>query len=174
MLQSRRSYLTLIVLISFLLVYKGLEQASAHTPDEIGSKKASDKEAKTVSHDFYFGAKVGVIYLVGLELNYILETHEVNRFYLALAVQTSLVVNSANAGGGIFLGKTGLGLGCRYHHLLWFDAEPEHKIQPGYGPEIIYNKTIGTRYIINLHAGGIITKGSFFPDISFGVFLPLN
>ena len=53
-------------------------------------------------------------------------------------------------------------------------SEAESKIQPGYGPEVVYNKTIGTKYIINLHAGGIITEGSFFPDVSFGVFLPLN
>ena len=74
----------------------------------------------------------------------------------------------------MFLGKTGIGLGCRYHHLLWFESEKESKIQPGYGPEIVYNKTIGTKYIINLHAGGIVTKGSVFPDVTFGIFIPLN
>lgn len=93
---------------------------------------------------------------------------------MAAAIQTSLVVNSANVGGGVFLGKTGIGIGCRYHHLLWFESESDSKIQPGYGPEVVWNRTIGTKYIINLHAGGIITEGSFFPDISFGVFLPLN
>lgn len=167
--QFRGSFIC--ILFCLILILLASEKSISQTSE---LKNSSEEKKKNIDHDFYAGAKVGVVYLLGVELNYIMETHEVSRFYLALAVQTSLVVNSANAGGGIFLGKTGLGLGCRYHHLLWFDAEPESKIQPGYGPEIIYNKTIGTRYIINLHAGGIITKGSFFPDISFGIFLPLN
>lgn len=129
---------------------------------------------KPVNHNFFLGGKLGLIYLFGIETNYILQTKGINRIYLAAAIQTSLVVNSANAGGGFFLGKTGIGLGCRYHHLLWFESEKDSKIQPGYGPEVVWNRTIGTKYIINLHAGGIITEGSFFPDISFGVFLPLN
>lgn len=130
--------------------------------------------AKSIDHNFYLGGKLGLIYVFGIETNYILQTQGVNRLYLAGAVQTSFVVNSINAGGGFFLGKTGIGVGCRYHHLLWFESEKDSKIQPGYGPEVVWNKTIGTKYIINLHAGGIITDGAFFPDISFGVFLPLN
>ena len=129
---------------------------------------------KKTEHNLYLGGKLGLIYIFGVEMNYIIRTREINRIYLAAAIQTSLVVNSANAGGGVFLGRTGIGIGCRYHHLLWFESESESKIQPGYGPELVWNRTIGTKYIINLHAGGIITKGSFFPDISFGVFLPLN
>lgn len=133
-----------------------------------------DKESKKANHNFYLGAKVGLVYVFGIELEYIIQTNEINRIYLATSVQSSFIINSFNAGGGFFLGKTGVGLGCRYHHLLWFESEKESKIQPGYGPEVIWNKTIGTKYIVNLHAGGIITEGSFFPDISFGVFLPLN
>ena len=127
-----------------------------------------------INHNFYLGAKLGLVYIFGIELNYIIQSHEINRFYMAAAVQSSLIVNSFNAGGGFFLGKTGIGVGCRYHHLLWFESEKESKIQPGYGPEVVWNRTIGTKYIVNLHAGGIITEGTFFPDISFGVFLPLN
>lgn len=129
---------------------------------------------KSIQHNFYLGGKLGLIYVFGIELNYIIQSQEINRIYMAAAIQTSLVVNSANVGGGVFLGKTGIGIGCRYHHLLWFESESDSKIQPGYGPEVVWNRTIGTKYIINLHAGGIITEGSFFPDISFGVFLPLN
>ena len=127
-----------------------------------------------VHHNFYLGAKLGLVYIFGIELDYIIQSKDINRFYMAAAVQSSLIVNSINAGGGFFLGRTGVGLGCRYHHLLWFESEKDSKIQPGYGPEIVWNGRIGTKYIINLHAGGIITKGSFFPDVSFGVFLPLN
>lgn len=144
----------------------------AQTIGETNSE--TSKQEKTVRNNFYVGAKVGLVYVLGIEMNYILQTHEVNRLYLAAAIQSSFIVNSANAGGGFFLGKSGLGVGCRYHHLLWFESEKDSKIQPGYGPELVYNKTIGTKYIINLHAGGIITEGSFFPDISFGVFIPLN
>ena len=147
-----------------------------------GSALAQDQRAtiadietsKSVDHNFYLGGKLGLIYLFGIETNYILQKKDINRIYLAAAIQTSLVVNSINGGGGFFLGKTGVGVGCRYHHLLWFESERDSKIQPGYGPELVWNRTIGTKYIINLHAGGIITEGSFFPDISFGVFLPLN
>ena len=123
---------------------------------------------------WYAGAKVGLIYLFGLELQYNLSTNGIRRIYLAAAVQSSLVVNSANIGGGVFLGKTGLGLGCRYHHLLWFESEADSKIQPGYGPEIIWAKKIGEKNLVNLHAGGIITEGVFFPDISFGWLIPLK
>ena len=129
---------------------------------------------KTTQHNFYAGAKLGLIYLLGLEMNYILQTKDVNRLYLAAAIQSSLIVNSANIGGGVFLGKTGVGIGCRYHHLLWFESEKDSKIQPGVGPEVVYTFNAGTKYIMNLHAGGILTEGSFFPDISFGVFIPLN
>ena len=139
------------------------------------SSSNNEKQSiKKVNHNFFLGGKLGVVFIFGIELDYIIQTKGINRVYLATSVQSSLIINSANIGGGFFLGKTGVGLGCRYHHLLWFESEKDSRIQPGYGPEVIWNKTIGTKYIINLHAGGIITEGSFFPDISFGVFLPLN
>jgi hypothetical protein len=134
----------------------------------------ANREQKSTKGKLYAGAKVGLVYILGLEMSYVLETQNTSRLYLAAALQSSFIINSANAGGGVFLGRSGVAVGCRYHHLLWFESENDSKIQPGYGPEVIYNKTIGTKYIVNLHAGGIITKGSFFPDISFGVFLPLN
>lgn len=136
--------------------------------------EVENEVSKKIDHNFYLGGKLGLIYVFGIEMEYIIQSNEINRVYFAAAIQTSLVVNSINAGGGFFLGKTGIGIGCRYHHLLWFESEKDSKIQPGYGPEVVWNRTIGTKYIINLHAGGIITEGSFFPDISFGVFLPLN
>ena len=139
-----------------------------------GDQHPEYSSIKRVNHNFYLGGKLGLIYVFGIEAQYILQTKDINRIYLASAIQTSFVVNSINAGGGIFIGKSGIGVGCRYHHLLWFESEKDSKIQPGYGPELVWNRTIGTKYIINLHAGGIITEGSFFPDISFGVFLPLN
>lgn len=158
--------------MGLMSIQSPLAQSSETIPNK-QSKDVANQNSNT-KHNFYLGAKVGLVYIFGIETNYILQTNEINRLYFAAAVQSSFIVNSINAGGGIFLGKTGVGLGCRYHHLLWFESEKDSKIQPGYGPELVYNKTIGTKYIINLHAGGIITKGSFFPDISFGVFLPLN
>ena len=169
------NFKVLLALFLFLLIPTIHGFASGPSPKSSQlTTIESQEEIKKTNHNFYLGAKVGLVYVFGLEMEYILQTKEINRFYLATAVQTSLIVNSFNAGGGFFLGKTGIGLGCRYHHLLWFENEKESKIQPGYGPEVIWNKTIGTKYIINLHAGGIITEGSFFPDISFGIFLPLN
>jgi hypothetical protein len=162
-----------LILAMGLMTLDTLQAQSTENPPNKASKEIVNQNSNT-KHNFYLGAKVGLVYILGIETNYILQTREINRLYLAAAVQSSFIVNSINAGGGIFLGKTGVGLGCRYHHLLWFESEKDSKIQPGYGPELVYNKTIGTKYIINLHAGGIITKGSFFPDISFGVFLPLN
>ena len=172
---SIRSYqiifFTFLFICSFSIAFASI---SLEDSDINSSKSQEDAEIKRTNHNFYLGAKVGLVYVIGIELEYIIQSNEINRIYLATSVQTSLIVNSINAGGGFFLGKTGVGLGCRYHHLLWFESENDSKIQPGYGPEVIWNKTIGTQYVINLHAGGIITKGSFFPDLSFGVFLPLN
>ena len=153
-----------------LLLFIGCWPAAAQDRPTV----ESELSAKKVNHNFYLGGKLGLIYVFGIEMNYILQSRDINRFYFAAAAQTSFVVNSINAGGGIFVGKKGIGIGCRYHHLLWFESEKDSKVQPGVGPEVVWNKTIGTKYIINLHAGGIITKGTFFPDISFGVFLPLN
>lgn len=169
--------LHVFAVLMFLMLFSAMSGMafSPYGPAESQPGDSTDIEkVNTVKNNFYAGAKVGLVFLLGLELNYIMQTHGTNRFYLAVAAQSSLIINSANAGGGIFLGKTGIGVGCRYHHLLWFESEKESKIQPGYGPEIIYNKTIGTKNIINLHVGGIISEGSFFPDISFGIFLPLN
>ena len=165
------AFLLIIKKISLAVIILALFTASSFAQNEATEIPASDKITK---HNFYLGGKLGLIYVFGIETNYILQTNGMNRLYLAGAIQTSFVVNSINAGGGFFLGKTGVGIGCRYHHLLWFESEKDSKIQPGYGPEVVWNKTIGTKYIINLHAGGIITDGAFFPDISFGVFLPLN
>jgi len=162
-----------IRIFAFIAALAFVTESSASLGSVLGDDEKESKKS-TMDHNFYLGAKVGLVYIIGIETNYIIQSRDVNRVYLAAAIQTSFIVNSINAGGGVFLGKTGVGLGCRYHHLLWFESESDSKIQPGYGPEIVYNKTIGTKYIINLHAGGIITKGSFFPDISFGVFLPLN
>ena len=167
----------LLVIFTFVLINSFHVGYSSTCSDDYGIQSSNPQqvdESKKMNHNFYLGAKVGLIYLIGIELDYIIQTNEINRIYFATSIQTSLIVNSFNAGGGFFLGKSGVGLGCRYHHLLWFESEAESKIQPGYGPEVVYNKTIGTKYIINLHAGGIITEGSFFPDVSFGVFLPLN
>ncbi len=171
-----------VLRLLLLILVTGTFNCNAVNSQSINPVKTSQTEKSkslvnedhSTKHNFYLGAKVGLVYIFGIETNYILQTREINRIYLAAAIQSSFIVNSINAGGGIFLGRTGVGLGCRYHHLLWFESEKDSKIQPGYGPELVYNKTIGTKYIINLHAGGIITKGSFFPDISFGVFLPLN
>ena len=150
------------------------QSTNLENSNESGISDETVKQNGGTKSNFYLGAKLGLIYVFGIEANYILQTRDINRMYLAAAIQSSFIVNSINAGGGVFLGRTGVGVGCRYHHLLWFESEKDSKIQPGYGPELVYNKTIGTKYIINLHAGGIITKGSFFPDVSFGVFLPLN
>ena len=167
--------ITLISLCSLLINTISLAQASREIDENQGEKLNETAFSTSKSqHNFYLGAKVGLVYILGIETSYIYQTQNVSRIYFAAAIQSSFIVNSANIGGGVFLGRTGVGLGCRYHHLLWFESEKDSKIQPGYGPEVVYNKTIGTKYIINLHAGGIITEGSFFPDISFGVFLPLN
>lgn len=166
-----------LVLYTFLFICSFNVAFASTSLEDYGinfSNSQEPDELKKTNHNFYLGAKVGLVYVFGIEFQYIIQTNEINRIYLATSVQSSIIVNSINAGGGFFLGKTGIGLGCRYHHLLWFEGENVSKIQPGYGPEVIWNKTIGTKYIINLHAGGIITEGSFFPDISFGVFLPLN
>ena len=170
----RLAVFVVLICLMFVCPTPGMTYSFIEQPDSQPGDSIELEKVKTVKNNFYAGAKVGLVFLLGLEMNYIMQTHGTNRFYLAVAAQSSIVINSANAGGGIFLAKTGIGIGCRYHHLLWFESEKESKIQPGYGPEIIYNKTIGTKYIVNLHAGGIVTKGSFFPDISFGIFLPLN
>ncbi len=164
-----------LALFLFLIIpfFHGFASGTSRENNPLTTSETAE-ELKKTNHNYYLGAKVGLVYVFGVELEYILQTNEINRFYLATAVQSSIIVNSFNAGGGFFLGKSGIGLGCRYHHLLWFESEKDSKIQPGYGPEVIWNKTIGTKYIINLHAGGIITKGSFFHYISFCVFLPLN
>lgn len=166
---------TAIITIATLCVFftttaRGQSPSANYVP----ASGSVEMEQVQTRNNIYVGAKVGLVYLLGIEMEYILQTKNVNRLYAAAALQSSFIVNSANIGGGVFLGKTGIGLGCRYHHLLWFESEKESKIQPGYGPEIVYNKTIGTKYIINLHAGGIVTKGSVFPDVTFGIFIPLN
>ena len=74
----------------------------------------SQPTAKNVDHNFYLGGKLGLIYVFGIETNYILQSQGVNRLYLAGAVQTSFVVNSINAGGGFFLGKTKSPAGHRF------------------------------------------------------------
>jgi len=166
-----------IALVCFLVIICNqtfYSQAIAQDSPQKQHEKNQDEAHPGSGSHWFAGAKVGLIYLFGLELQYNLATKGVNRMYLAAAVQSSVVVNSANIGGGIFLGKTSLGLGCRYHQLLWFKGEAESQIQPGYGPEIIWNKKIGEKNLINLHAGGIITEGAFFPDISFGLMIPLK
>jgi hypothetical protein len=159
----------LYIFLMFLPINGECSSITSDPPDE--SMEGAGGQTR---HNIYVGAKVGLVYLLGIEMDYILQTRGVNRLYAAAALQSSFIVNSANIGGGVFLGKTGIGIGCRYHHLLWFESEKDSKIQPGYGPEVIYNKTIGTKYIINLHVGSIITEGSFFPDVTFGIFIPLN
>ncbi len=168
--------LTVVIVIPWFLMHgsHAIANPGASEGEEVATYSQDDIDDKTVYHNFYLGGKLGLAFIFGIELNYIIQSREVNRTYFAAAIQSSLIVSSANVGGGVFLGKTGIGIGCRYHHLLWFESEKDSKIQPGYGPEVVWNGRIGSKYLINLHAGGIITKGSFFPDISFGVFLPLN
>jgi len=169
----RNRFSSLYILFAVTLVTSLFSSVESYGQNS-SSFEVKNEVNKKIDHNFYLGGKLGLIYVFGIEMEYIIQSKEINRVYFATAIQTSLVVNSINAGGGFFLGKTGVGIGCRYHHLLWFESEKDSKIQPGYGPEVVWNRTIGTKYIINLHAGGIITEGSFFPDISFGVFLPLN
>ena len=125
---------------------------------------------------FYAGAKVGALFLFGVEINCIIRNKDHKIGYLAAAAQTSLLLSSLNAGGGIIFGKTGIGIGCRYHHLLWFEKEGNEQIQPAVGPEIVWKNAMGSsqRIMVNLQAGMAISKTSLFPDISIGLFLPLR
>jgi hypothetical protein len=169
------SFTVIIFVISSLLGTDSVF-AQSHVDDQRGVKGIDYQNGveKTSKSHWYAGARLGAAFIFGLEMQYNYVSRDVPRIYLAAAAQSSLILNTINGGGGVFLGQTGLGVGCRYHHLLWFENEKDTQIQPGYGPEIIWNKNIGTKYLVNLHAGCVISDGSYFPDITFGLLLPLN
>jgi hypothetical protein len=143
------------------------------TATEITATPTRVMEKKT---PFYAGVKVGALFAFGVEMNCIFRHGEVKVAYLAAAAQTSLLLNSLNAGGGVIFGHTGIGLGCRYHHLLWFEKEGNERVQPAVGPEIVWKKGLGSsgRIMANLHAGMVFSKTSLFPDVTIGLMLPLR
>lgn len=162
-------------MISWLFsTYSVFGQNNTDEGTGMNGKDMQSAVEKTSKSHWYAGARLGAAFIFGLEMQYNYVSRDVPRIYLAAAAQSSLILNTINGGGGVFLGQTGLGVGCRYHHLLWFENEKDTQIQPGYGPEIIWNKNIGTKYLVNLHAGCVISDGSYFPDITFGLLLPLN
>ncbi len=134
------------------------------------------KNQRRIEHHVLAGAKVGLLFAFGLEINYILSNKRTNILYLAAAAQSSIIWNTVNAGGGFFLGNTGFGVGCRYNHVLWFELENSEKSSPGYEPEIVWYKKVGfnRNMYINLHGGAIITKSRVFPDVTIGFMLPLR
>lgn len=129
-----------------------------------------------VIHRFLAGAKVGALFAFGLELNYMLKNSRRKILYLGAAAQTSIVLNAVNGGGGVFITNWGLGVGARYNHVFRLYDESISLGIPGYSPEVVWYKEMGPNrnWYINLRAATIITKEDFWPDISFGIFLPLN
>jgi hypothetical protein len=137
-----------------------------------GTKNAQEG----TTHHFLTGVKVGAVFVFGVELDYILKHKGRKLLYIAAAGQTSIVINTINGGGGFFLTRWGLGVGCRYNHVIRLYDENISVGIPGYSPEVVWYKEMGLNrnWYINLRAATIITKEDFWPDISFGIFLPLN
>lgn len=171
-----------IFAVSFIMLtttfLQGQDKAVEEPPDSLDRSEMELTPSRIIEKKtpFYAGAKVGALFLFGVEINCIIRNKDHKIGYLAAAAQTSLLLSSLNAGGGIIFGKTGLGIGCRYHHLLWFEKEGNEQIQPAVGPEIVWKKAMGSsqRIMVNLQAGMAISKTSLFPDISIGLFLPLR
>jgi hypothetical protein len=136
----------------------------------------SAQTPKKNRHHLLAGAKLGVVYVFGVELNYIWRHKERKITYLAASGQTSIVLNSINGGGGFFITGWGLGAGFRYHHLIRLYEEGDKVFLPGYAPEIVWYKEMGPQknWYINMKAGIILNRDQKWPDISFGMFLPLS
>lgn len=131
---------------------------------------------KKNDHHLLAGAKLGVVFAFGVELNYIWRHYDRKITYLAASAQTSIIINSINGGGGFFLTKWGLGAGFRYHYLIRLYEEGEKVFLQGYAPEIVWYKQMGPQknWYMNLKAGVVLNRDQPWPDISFGIFLPLS
>jgi hypothetical protein len=164
-----------LMMLAFIAALPTYGQTQAQT--DTATYYSEDPKVNGIRHRFLAGARIGAVFAFGLEFNYIYKPHNTEIFYLAAAAETSIVLNSVNAGGGIFLGNSGIGLGCRYNYMLWFELEDSERNSPGVAPEIVYYRRLGFRsnIYLNLHAGAVFTRDErVFPDISFGLFLPLQ
>jgi hypothetical protein len=178
-MMNAREFMTVILLCLCLAApARAQDQSPASVNDSTASKEITATSARVMEKitPFYAGVKVGALFAFGVEMNCIFRHGEVKVAYLAAAAQTSLLLNTLNAGGGVIFGRTGIGLGCRYHHLLWFEKEGNERVQPAVGPEIVWKKGLGSsgRIMANLHAGMVFSKTSLFPDVTIGLMLPLR
>ncbi len=168
--------------MKFIYIYAGIFflsigiSFSQNSSDSTALIKEINKSTDKRTHNLYAGAKVGAIFVVGLELNYILNSKNRQIMYLASSAQSTFVINTVNVGGGIFLGKTNLGVGCRYNRTFRIESEKHSKTGEGWAPEVVWYKAVGpnNKFLVNLHAGTIFTNDGIYPDITFGVFLPLT
>jgi len=142
----------------------------------IGQDDPATKNLKKNHHHLLAGVKLGVVYAFGVEIDYIWRHMDRKMTYLSASGQTSIVLNSINGGGGIFLTRWGLGAGFRYHHLIRIYEEGDNVFLPGYSPEIVWYKEMGPQKNLYIHmkAGVILNRDQKWPDISFGIFLPLS
>lgn len=98
-----------------------------------------------VNDGFYLGLKVGLPYLVGLDMGYLFADDDRLRVYLNASAQTIVLFNSANIGAGYFLGRKGLTIGVRYNryaHIVESSISDEDSGSL-LGPELGWFKTVG-------------------------------
>ncbi len=63
------------------------------------------------------GVRIGLPYLIGLDVSYIHFLNHSKNYYLGGGAQSSLFVNNFNFGGGTFLGNTDFAVGLRAYSI---------------------------------------------------------
>ena len=108
----------------------------------------------------YMGFKVGLPYLVGLDLGYVMADEERFRGYFNMSAQTIVVFSSFNYGAGYFIGKKGIALGLRLNHFAHVDlglfTDSDTITGTLLTPEVSWFKNVGKRKntIISLQLSG--------------------
>ncbi|MGB3465418.1 MAG: hypothetical protein WBA74_09110 [Cyclobacteriaceae bacterium] len=101
--------------------------------------------ANGLNEGLYIGLKVGLPYLIGVDMGYLIADRKRVRVYLNASVQTIILFNSANIGGGYFLGKKGFSLGLRFNNYAHIVSSSISDEDSGklLGPELAWFGAVG-------------------------------
>ena len=114
--------------------------------NNIAISQTDDSDSSLGSDEgLYLGLKVGLPYLVGLDMGYLIAHQNRVRAYVNASAQSIILFNSANIGAGYFIGKKGFSLGLRYSkyaHILESSISDDESGSL-IAPEIAWFKAVG-------------------------------
>jgi hypothetical protein len=149
-----------------------------HRSDGQNILEITENDSAKHEHLFLVGARLGIIYLVGLQASYVELLNDKPRLYADVQYQTSLLVDALGVGGGIHLGRSKIFfIGAKAYLMTYREWNYAPKSSSlNFGPELGFAWRLGKRKGVRLDVragvlGGFDENRQFYapPNVSVGL-----